>query len=50
MNQLKIATLNIQRVIYEDRIIQIANFIRSRDFDIVALQEVRFYELLRVTF
>ena len=45
MTQLRIATINIQRVISEDRISQVINYARSKNLDLVGLQEVLFDRL-----
>lgn len=45
MTQLHIATLNIQRIVSCERILQVIDFVRHKNFDIVALQEVCFARL-----
>ena len=42
MTQLNIATLNVQRIVTSERVLQVIDFVRYKDLDIVALQEVCF--------
>lgn len=42
MTQLTIVTLNVQRITSSERVLQVIDFVRHQDLDIVALQEVCF--------
>ena len=45
MTQLNIATLNVQRITSSERVLQVIDFVRHRNLDIIALQEVCFASL-----